>query len=277
MESRNPVFNRSQEFNRSGGYAGFNTPSYGTPGAATPSASDLQDMYAAPAATARDTGRMTLDDVVMKTAALFAVLLATAGFTYFVWQPTNPLPVLGAALVGFVLAMVISFSKTVRPPLILAYAAVEGVFVGGISSWYAAAYGDSIVVQAVLGTLCAFTAMLVLYRTGVIKATPKFTKMLLIAAVGYMVFAAVNILLSVFLTSWTNVYAMGGILPILISGFGVALASLFLVLDFDFIEQGVRNGLPEKYAWTAAFGLMVTLVWLYLEILRLLAILRGND
>lgn len=277
MESRNPVFNRSQEFNRSGGYAGFNTPSYGTPGPAAPSASELQDMYAAPAATARDTGRMTLDDVVMKTAALFAVLLATAGATYFVWQPQTLLPVFGAALVGFVLAMVISFSKTIRPPLILAYAAIEGVFVGGISYFYAGAFGGGIVVQAVLGTLCAFTAMLVLYRTGVIKASPKFTKMLMIAAVGYMVFAAVNILLSVFLSSWTNVYAMGGLLPILVSGFGVALASLFLVLDFDFIEQGVRNGLPEKFAWTAAFGLMVTLVWLYLEILRLLAILRGND
>jgi uncharacterized YccA/Bax inhibitor family protein len=268
MESRNPVFNRSKDFTPRGGSARFDTPSV----------SDLQDLYAAPSATARDTGRMTLDDVVMRTAAMFAVLLATAGFTYFVWQPTTAVPILGAALVGFVLAMVISFSKTIRPPLILAYAAIEGVFVGGISLVYASAFGGGIVVQAVLGTLCAFAAMLVLYRTGVIKATPKFTKMLMIAMVGYLVFAAVNILLSAFhVGGWQSVYSGGGLLPILISAFGVGLASLFLVLDFDFVEQGVRNGLPERYAWTAAFGLVVTLVWLYLEILRLLAILRGND
>jgi uncharacterized YccA/Bax inhibitor family protein len=268
MESRNPVFNRSKDFSARRGYAQFDTPS----------ATDLQDMYAAPAATARDTGRMTLDDVVMRTAAMFGVLLVSAGLTYFVWQPTNAVPILGAALVGFVLAMVISFSKTVRPPLMLAYAAVEGVFVGGISLVYASLFGGGIVVQAVLGTLCAFAAMLALYKTGVIRATPRFTRMLMIAMVGYLVFAAVNILLSVFhIGGWQNVYSGGGLLPILISAFGVGLASLFLVLDFDFVEQGVRNGLPERYAWTAAFGLVVTLVWLYLEILRLLAILRGDN
>ena len=267
MDSKNPVFNRSKDFTPRGGYAQFDTPS----------ASDLQDRFEAPSATARDTGRMTLDDVVMRTAAMFAVLLSTAGYTYFGWQPTNLLPILGAALVGFVLAMVISFSKTVRPPLILAYAAVEGVFVGGISFFYASAFGGGIIAQAVLGTLCAFGSMLALYKTGVIKASPRFTKILMIALVGYLVFGALNILLSAFnIGGWTNVYSGGGLLAIGISAFGVVLASLFLVLDFDFIEQGVRNGLPEQYAWTAAFGLVVTLVWLYLEILRLLAILRGD-
>jgi len=278
MESRNPVFNRAGEF-KSGGYATFNTR--------TPSATELNDMYAAPSANAVQTGRMTLDDVVVRTATLFAVLLTTAGITFAVVKPLNPVPVLGAMIVGFVLAMIISFSKTPKPALMIAYAAVEGVFVGGVSYWYSTmnlfstssvAPGPGIVAQAVLGTLAAFGTMLVLYKTGVIRNSPKFTKVLMIAGVGYLVFGVLNILLSAFhVGGYQSVYSGGGLLPILISGFGVVLASFFLVLDFDFVDQGIRNGLPRAYAWTAAFGLVVTLVWLYLEILRLLAILRGND
>lgn len=266
MESRNPVFNRSEPF-KNGGYATFNTN--------TMTATDLENMYAAPSATPVQTGRMTLDDVVIRTATLFAVLLATAGATYFVLRPGS-IVVLGSALVGFVLAMIASIGKP-KPAVMIAYAAVEGVFVGGISYWYSTAW-DGIVPQAVLGTLAAFTSMLVLYKTGVIRNSPKFTRILMIAAVGYLVFGLLNLLLSAFnVGGWQNVYAMGGPLPILISGLGVVLASLFLVLDFDFIDQGIRNGLPRAYAWTAAFGLVVTLVWLYLEMLRLIAILRGND
>lgn len=266
MESRNPVFSRSEPF-KNGGYATFN-PS-------TASAADLENMYAAPSASPVHTGRMTLDDVVIRTAMLFAVLLTTASATYFVLKP-GPIVVLGSALVGFVLAMIASFGKP-KPAVMIAYAAVEGIFVGGVSSWYGALY-DGIVPQAVLGTLTAFTSMLVLYKTGVIRNSPRFTKVLMIAAVGYLVFGLLNFVLSAFsVGGWQNVYSQGGLLPILISGFGVVLASLFLVLDFDFAEQGIRNGLPREYAWTAAFGLVVTLVWLYLEMLRLIAILRGDD
>jgi len=275
MESRNPIFNRSKEF-QSGGYATFDTR--------TPSAGELSDMYAAPSATSVQTNRMTLDDVVVRTATLFAVLLTTAGITFAVVKPLNPVPVLGAMIVGFVLAMIISFSKTPKPALMIAYAAVEGVFVGGVSYWYSTmnlfstssvAPGPGIVAQAVLGTLAAFGTMLVLYKTGVIRNSPKFQKTLLIAGVGYLVFGVVNMLFAIF--GGHSVYNGGGLLPILISGFGVVLASFFLVLDFDYIDQGIRNGLPRQYAWTAAFGLVVTLVWLYLEILRLLAILRGDN
>lgn len=267
MESRNPVFSRNNEFKR-GGYATFNTN--------TMNATDLENMYAAPSATPLQTGRMTLDDVVIRTATLFAVLLATAGTTYFVLRP-GPIVVFGSALVGFVLAMVASFGKP-KPAVMIAYAAVEGVFVGGMSYYYAAAFGGGIVPQAVLGTLTAFASMLVLYKTGVVRNSPRFTRVLMIAAVGYLVFGLLNLVLSMFqVGGWQNVYTQGGLLPVLISGFGVVLASLFLVLDFDFAEQGIRNGLPRQYAWTAAFGLVVTLVWLYLEMLRLLAILRGDD
>jgi uncharacterized YccA/Bax inhibitor family protein len=264
MESRNPVFSRSEEFKR-GGYAGFRTP--------PPSAAQLEDMYAAPSATPLQTGRMTLDDVVMRTAAVFGVLLVGAGAAWYL-KPGFGI-VIGAALVGLVLSLVISFSKRVRPGLILTYGAVEGVFVGGISAVYASLYAG-IVPQAVLGTLAAFAAMLGLYKIGAIRATPKFQRVLMIALVGYLVFGLVNLLLAAF-TDIPSVYAGGGLLAVGISAIGVVLASLFLVLDFDYIEQGIRNGVPEQYAWTAAFGLVVTLVWLYLEILRLLAILRGDN
>lgn len=266
MESRNPVFNRSDAFKR-GGYATFDTR--------TPSASELQDMYAAPSATSVDTNRMTLDDVVVRTGSLFAILLTTAAATYFLLKPSSFLLILGAGLVGFVLSMVISFSKTIRPALIMAYAAVEGVFVGGISLVYANAFGAGLVPSAILGTLCAFGAMLALYKVGAVRNSPKFTRGLMIAIVGYMVFGLVH-LLGVMFGWWPSVYS-NGLLGVAISAFGVVLASLFLVLDFDFVEQGIRNGVPKQFAWMAGFGLVVTLVWLYLEILRLLAILRGND
>ena len=175
--------------------------------------------------------------------------------------------------------MIASYNRTEPLPGLRNYEIVfaralrwEGVFVGGISAAFESAY-DGIVAQAVLGTLGAFTAMLVLYKTGVIRATPKFTKMLLIAGAGYFVFILLNLLVSVF--AGNSIY--NSPLGFLVAGVGVVLASLFLVLDFDFVEQGIRNGLPREYAWTAAFGLTVTLVWLYIEILRLLAILRGDN
>ena len=260
MESRNPVFSNNEGFRREGD-ATFRTPS----------ATELQGMYDAPSATPLQTGRMTLDDVVVRTATLFSVLVAAAATMYFVVKPGLGI-VLGAAIVGLVLGLVVSFSKTVRPPLILAYGAVEGVFVGGISYWYSVAYGNAIVPQAVLGTLVAFGTMLALYKAGVVRNSPRFTKVLLMAAVSYLVFGLINLI--VFFVSGNSVYSSGSPLAILLSGFGVVLASLFLVLDFDFVEQGIRNGLPQQYAWTAAFGLVVTLVWLYLEILRLLSYFR---
>jgi len=272
MESRNPVFNSGKEFRR-GGYATFSTP--------TPTAADLDSMYEAPSATAVQMGRMTLDDVVVRTAALFAVLLTTAGITYAIVKPRSLGLVIAAAIIGLVLALVARGGSKPRPAVMLAYAAVEGVFVGGLSYAYSIVFDNghtTLVSQAVLGTLCAFGAMLVLYRTGVVRNSPKFTRGLLIAGVGYLTFAVLNIVLSAFhVGGYQSVYSGGGLLPVLVSGFGVVLASLYLVLDFDFIEQGIRNGLPREYAWTAAFGLVVTLVWLYLEVLRLLAILRGND
>ncbi|HET9657288.1 MAG TPA: Bax inhibitor-1/YccA family protein [Kineosporiaceae bacterium] len=261
MESRNPVFARSEEFRR-GGYATFSTPSAG----------QLEDMYAAPSATSLQTGRMTLDDVVVRSAMVFVVLLLAAAATFEVLPLRLYGLVLVAAVVGLVLGLVNSFKRNPSPALILAYAAFEGVFVGGISRIYELR-SDGIVAQAVLGTLTAFGTMLALYKFRVIRATPKFTRVLIIAGVSYFVFSLVH-LIGVWTHLWNSVYAGGGLLPIGLSALGVVLASLYLVLDFDYIEQGIRNGLPQRFAWQAAFGLVVTLVWLYLEILRLIAILN---
>ncbi|MFB9375691.1 Bax inhibitor-1/YccA family protein [Kineococcus gynurae] len=276
MRSSNPIFSRNNEWQGKGGYATFDAHGRGGARSTAPadaSASTLEDWYRKPSATPAQSGRMTLDDVVVRTAMLFVVLLvgAAAGF-FFV-------PNLGIAIVAALVAMGLglwaSMSKKVRPGVMFAYAALEGVFVGAISGAYASLY-EGIVGQAVVGTLCAFTAMLLAYKFGLIKATARFTKVLLVATLGYLIFGLVNLLLASF-TSWTSVYAGGGPLAIGISALGVVLASLFLILDFSYIEQGIRNGLPQKEAWRAGFGLMVTLVWLYLEMLRLIAILRGND
>jgi uncharacterized YccA/Bax inhibitor family protein len=271
MRSNNPVFGNSGAFSRGGGYATFDTATSGR---------DLEEMYASPSATSLQTGRMTLDDVVMKTGAMFVVLLLTAAVGWMA-VPAMPWLPFVALLGGLVLGLVISFKSSTNPALILSYAAVEGLFVGGISRFYdayaGATGGSNIVAQAVVGTLAAFAAMLVLYKSGRVRATPKFTKMLMVAGLGYLFVGLISLVTAFFgVGGGWGFYGVGP-LGLLLCAAGVALASLFLILDFDFIEQGIRNGAPARVAWLAAFGLVVTLVWLYLEILRLLAILRGNE
>ncbi len=278
MESKNPVFSRTPEFNGRGGYAGFDgrgasrAPSYGSAGTATTdaaSAGRLEEMYGRPAATPADTGRMTYDDVVMKTAAIFGVLLLTAVPTWLL-APTLAFP---AMIVGLVLGLVNAFKKEPSPVLILAYAAVQGVFLGGISAIFESAY-SGIVLQAVLATVTTFGAMLMLYKSGRIRVTPKFQRIMMIAVLGYAGFIIVSLVaqLAFGMDSFRS-----GPLGLLIGAVGATLAALMLTLDFDFIEKGVKAGIPAKYAWTAAFGLAVTLIWLYIEFLRIIAILRGGD
>ena len=261
MESRNPVFGRSDAFSRRG-YATFNE----TP---TASAGTLEEMYNAPTATGVQTGRMTMDDVVIKTGLMFAVLLPFAAVNFFL---QNPLLTFGGAIAGLVVALVISFKQSTNPVLMLSYAALEGLFVGGISGVFEGAY-DGIVGQAVLGTLAVFAVALWAYKSGRVRATPKFQRGVLIALGGYLIFSLVNLGVVLF----TDTSLRGGWLGIIVGLFAITLAAAMLILDFDFAEQGVKNGLPDRYAWLAAFGLVVTLVWLYIEFLRLIAILRGSD
>ena len=269
MRSSNPVLTRSDAFTR-GGYATFDT---------TASDRDLQAMYDAPSATPLQTGRMTIDDVVTKTALTLLTLVAAAAVTWYLLDPDDPklgIPLI-AGLVGFGLAMVVIFKRAISPPLILAYAAVEGVFIGGISFYYNAVW-PGIVVQAVLGTMAAFGGMLIAYKTGRIRVTPRFTKILVGATIGFLLLGLTNWILAM-----VGVGGGGGLqlreagpLGLLFGAAGVVLASLFLALDFHMVEEGIKHGAPEKESWLAAFGLTVTLVWLYLEMLRLISILRGD-
>jgi uncharacterized YccA/Bax inhibitor family protein len=277
MQSKNPVFARRQEFSgrpQQPQYARFGQPGQFTPqGAYSPE--QLDELYQRPAATPAQTGRMTYDDVVVRTASLFAILLVAAGATWLLAPPQLLFPLwIGAMLVGLGLGLVIAFGKTVRPGLMMAYAGVEGVFIGAISLFFESIW-PGIVIQAVLGTLGAFAAMLVAYKVKAIRVTPKFTRFLIIATLGYAAFTLLNFL-AVMLFGLPSVYSMG-LLGIGISLLGVGLASLNLILDFDYIDRGVQQGLPQQYSWLAAYGLLVTLVWLYIEILRLIAILRGSD
>ena len=233
----------------------------------------LEQSYNAPAASSMRTGRMTIEDVVAKTGFLFAILVVVGAVA---WRSNLGM---GAVLLGFlgglVLAMIISFSKTIKPGLVLAYAALEGLALGTLSSYYESYY-PGIVSQAVIGTMAAFAGVLVMYRNGTLRATPQFTRALIGAAIGYFILGLVSLVASFFgVGQGYGFYGVSG-LGLLLAVAGVAIASLFLVLDFDQIQKGVNNGVPEKESWRASFGLMVTIVWLYLEVLRLISILRNR-
>jgi uncharacterized YccA/Bax inhibitor family protein len=181
-------------------------------------------------------------------------------------------------IVGFILALVNIFKKKPSPALVLSYAAVEGVFVGGISMFFSQWY-EGIVTQAVLGTLAVVGITLALFASGKVRASRKATKVFLVAMLGYVAFSLINMVLM--LTGVTSgmfglrsVEIFGIPLGAIIGVLVIVMAAYSLVLDFTSIKVGVERGAPRVYGWTAAFGIMVTVVWLYLEVLRLLAILR---
>ena len=261
MRSSNPVLGRA--FNQRG-YAAFDPSTINSDPAA------MEDLYNAPAASSLRTGRMTIDDVVTRTGILFAVLVAVgaAAWTLNLGGGAMLLGLIG----GFALAMVNIFSKTVKPGMIIAYAAFQGLALGTLSHLYNDMY-QGIVSQAIIVTICAFSGMLFAYKSGRIRVTPKFTKVLMTALIGYVVLGLLSFVGSFF---GASIYNIGGF-GLLIAAGGMVLASFFLILDFDQVQKGIDAGLPEQESWRAAFGLMVTIVWLYMEVLRFLSILRGND
>ena len=233
----------------------------------------LEQSYNAPAASSIRTGRMTIEDVIAKTGFLFTILVVVGAFA---WRSNLGMgAVMLGFLGGFVLAMIISFSKSIKPGLVVAYAALEGLALGTLSSYYESYY-PGIISQAVIGTMAAFAGVLIMYRNGKLRATPQFTRALISAAIGYFILGLVSLVASFFgVGQGYGFYGVSG-LGLLLAVAGVAIASLFLVLDFDQIQKGVNNGVPEKESWRASFGLMVTIVWLYLEVLRLISILRNR-
>ena len=219
---------------------------------------------------------MTLGGTVNKTALSLFILLITAGY---VWNrgandPALPMWILGSVIAGFILALVTVFKKTWAPMTTPAYAAVEGVALGGISVVFESQY-PGIVSQAVFLTFGTLGALLLAYRSGVIKATENFKLGIFAATGGIALLYLVSFVLSFFGASVPLIHS-SGTWGILFSVFVVVIAALNLVLDFDFIETGVQRGAPKYMEWYGAFGLLVTLVWLYLEILRLLAKLQSR-
>jgi uncharacterized YccA/Bax inhibitor family protein len=255
----------------------------GWPGAQQGMTKDqLQDMYNRPAAGPADTGRMTFDDVIIKTALCLGAVIAGAAVTLVVPQGLASTLMIVGALGGFVLALVNTFKKQPSPALILAYAALEGLFLGGLTRILDGMF-PGVGLQAVIGTLSVFAVTLVLFKSGKVRATPKAMRFFMIAVIGYAVFSLVNLVMvwtgavnSPFGLS-TSVEIFGIPLGVFIGVLAIGLAAFSLIMDFTSIEAGVRSGAPQRFSWTAAFGLTVTLVWLYIEIIRLLSILRGDN
>ncbi len=251
----------------------------GYPGASeSMSPEQLEQMYQQAPAGPAQTGRLTLDDVVMKSLVLFAVVVATAGAAWFVVgdQPSLAMPVWLAGMFGsLALSFVIGFSKKVNVGLILVHAVLQGAFLGAVSVTFNTYY-DGIVSTAVLATLSTFAGMFIAWKVGFIKVTSKSRRIFGMAAMGYLVFLLVNLGASFAgLGDGRGIYGMGT-LGILVSVLGVGLASYSLAVDFDSIDRGVRAGAPEKYSWLMGHGLVASLVWLYIEFLRLFSILNSD-
>jgi uncharacterized YccA/Bax inhibitor family protein len=214
--------------------------------------------------------KMTVGGTGIKILGLFSLLLTGA---FVAWNvPAVQALMIPAALVGLGLAVWISFSKKIRPAAVMAYAVVQGVFIGTISFFFESQY-EGIVMNAVIGTLTTAGAMFTAYSMGWVKVNARFTRVMTFALIGYAGFAVVNLLVGLF-TNSSGIYGTGfGWLAGLV---GVGLAAFTLNLDFEDISQGAATGLPREYEWKAAFGLLVTMVWLYLEILRLLSIFNRD-
>ncbi|MET8166111.1 Bax inhibitor-1/YccA family protein [Streptomyces sp. NPDC005329] len=297
MRSRNPVFSR-RGFSRDNGYAGFNAapqaggPAVGTqqgnpyaqqagnPYAQNPYAQqDLQ--YGAPPQAPAAAGRMTMDDVVARTATTLGLVVLTAVLSW-VLLPVDEANIgksygiaVGAGLVAMVLALIQSFKRRAAPALILSYAALEGVFLGVISSAVSTYIADGVVAQAVMGTMAVFAGVLVAYKAGWIRVNRRFYGFVMAAALGFVLLMAVNLLFTVF-GGGDGLGFRSGPLGIVFGVIGILLGACFLALDFKQVEDGIAYGAPREEAWLAAFGLTLTLVWIYMEFLRLLSILNSD-
>jgi uncharacterized YccA/Bax inhibitor family protein len=241
---------------------------------ATPSAVDLSKMYEQPAYTGPRTSRyMTLDDVVQRTAAMLGVLLVFGAISWSIVSAhsAGPLLLIGA-MGGLAIGLYMSFTMKANAVTALVYAALEGTALGAISRIFNDRY-PGIVVQAVTGTVMVAGGMLFVYKIGAIRVTPKFTRIIVGATIGVFGLMIVNMIAYLFHPGGLGLRS-GGALAIVFSLVCIVIASMNLVMDFDMIERGIRQGADQKFAWFAAFGLTVTLVWLYLEILRLLSYLR---
>lgn len=262
MNSNNPVLTRIVDDGH--GRQGYQDPYAG---------------YGQTAAPAQTTDRpMTVDDVVTKTGITLGVLVAFALVTFGV-SAVNPglamLLTIGGGIAAFITVLVSVFTRKYGSRTVtLLYAALQGLFLGGFSllvsgMWEGDADAGAIIGQAILGTVGVFVGMLIVYKTGAIRVTPKFTRFITAAIIGVAVLALGNFLLAIFTPM--NPLRDGGTLAIVFSLVCIVLAALSFLQDFDEADKMIRAGAPSQMAWGIALGLTVTLVWLYTEILRLLS------
>jgi uncharacterized YccA/Bax inhibitor family protein len=272
----NPAF-RSLPRNRQGQFAGFNTGA-GPVGQAAPGyaggygGGGYGGAYGVGYPQAGQVERpMTMDDVIARTGITLATAFVTGGLTVFLHLYFWALP---ALIVGLVTSLIIIFRRTPSAPLVLLYAAAEGVVLGAITGLFEHVY-PGIAFQAIVGTFGVFAAMLVVYKTGAVRVTPRLTKWVIGATVGVVMVVLADLVVRLF--GGDLGIRDGGPLAIVFSLLVIGIAAFNLLLDFDQAESMIRAGVPAKWAWYAAFGLMVTLVWLYLEILRLLSYLQRSN
>ena len=282
-ETSNPVFRSLPR--QQGGYAQFGT------GTAQMQRGSYQGDPYAPYQEARPSRPLTIDDVVTKTGITLAVLMAAAVVSFFMVasSPALAMPLmLVGAFGGLALVLVATFGrKQDSPPLVLSYAVLEGLFLGAIS--FALTFQVSVgggrsvnagamIGEAVLGTLGVFFGMLVVYKTGAIRVTPKFTRMVVAALFGAVFLMLGNFVLALFGVGGGTGLGLrsGGPVAIIFSLVMIGIAAFSFLIDFDAADQMIRAGAPEKAAWGIALGLTVTLVWLYLEILRLLSYFQNR-
>ncbi|KAA2263245.1 Bax inhibitor-1/YccA family protein [Solihabitans fulvus] len=250
-----------------GGYAGFGSPQQAAGYGYQQPAGYGGYQEAPPVAAERP---ITIDDIVTKTAMTLGLAIVTGALTVAFQLYALALP---ALIVGLVVSMVIIFKRTPSAPLVLTYAAVEGVLLGAITGLFEHLV-PGIALQAIAGTFGVFVAMLVVYKTGAVKVTPRLTKWIIGATVGAAVLMLANLLVGLF---GANLGLRDGSpMAIVFSLIVIGIAAFNFLLDFEQANEMIRTGMPAKWAWWAAFGLMTTLVWLYLEILRLLSYLQRN-
>jgi len=292
MQSNNPVFRRSEEFNRGGAaygsgatYQGYGqAPPYQGYQPGPQGYGDPTGFGTPPVQTAG--GRMTIDTVVQTSAMTLGLVLLTAAATWVLTPAVDSeaavgtlgLAVMLGAGLAFVLSLVNSFKRVVSPALVLLFAAAEGVALGALSKLYDAMFPSEefggIVVQAVIGTFAAFAGTLAAYKFFDIKVGNKFRTFVVAAMFGMIALGLLEMVLLMF----GNSIGISGFGPVafLFSVAGLVLGVFMLILDFDFIEQGIRNGLPARESWRASFALTVSLVWIYTNLLRILAILQQD-
>ena len=216
--------------------------------------------------------KMTLSGTVNKTGISLLLVIISAGYTW--GNPGMHIMMIPAGIVGFILALATVFKPTIGHITVPAYAVAQGILLGVISMYFNGMY-PGIVVQAVFLTFGTLGALLLAYKSGLIAATENFKLGIAAATGGIAILYLINFIMG-FFGSGIGIISSNNNMGILFSGFVVVIAALNLVLDFDFIEEGAEMGAPKYMEWYGAFGLLVTLIWLYLEILRLLAKLQSR-